>query len=156
MNADPRIQIAYESARGEVVRQMESVDELRSRVGTLLSAVTVASGFLAAQTASARDGLPWTGWLGTSATVAVIVLSIYVLWPRTWKGVGIEIDRMMSAIRNAPEQTLDEYLEELVGFTSGHVSKNRKKLSWMYTAFNTALVCIGISLVSWIFAVSTR
>lgn len=151
---DSRIQMAYDDARAELARQIASVDELRARVGTILSATTIASGFLAGQAASSKNGLPWQGWLGTAATVGVIAASIYILWPRAWRGARVNVATLFENIADNPQQSLDEYLKDLATFTSGHVEANRKRLSHHYTVFMLSLALVGVSLVGWICALA--
>ncbi len=152
--SDPRIRLVYDEARGELARQMSALDELRARVATMLSAATIATGFLAGQLASKDSGLPWSAWVAVCAAVGVIVLGAVVLLPLTWKGGKTNVDTLLTNIDNAPGQSFDEYLRDLAGFTSGHVKNNEKKLTWLYRAFTCALVLLCVDLVGWIWALA--
>jgi di/tricarboxylate transporter len=153
---DPRIRFVYDDARGELARQLSAIDELRARVGALLSAATIATGFLAGQLASKHHhhGLPWSAWVAAGAAVGVIGLAGIVLLPLTWQGGKTNIDTLLSNIDEEPDQSLDDYLRNLAKFTSKHVKANEPKLKWLYRAFTAALVLLCVDLVGWIWALA--
>ena len=77
---------AYALAFSESVRDLEhqerSVDELRTRAGTLLAASSITTSFLAAAALPNDKPWEWLVWVALIAFAVGIGLCIWVLWPR--------------------------------------------------------------------------
>ena len=74
-------QLSYEPANDALKEQDRSLDEVRSRTGTLLAASSVVASFLGGRALDAV-GFDWANVLALSAFAATAVLSVYVLFPR--------------------------------------------------------------------------
>jgi hypothetical protein len=55
---DPRIEVVWTLAQQDLTNQFAALDELRARVGSLLAAAAIATGFLSAQSFSTTNGFP--------------------------------------------------------------------------------------------------
>jgi hypothetical protein len=75
-----REELAYAQSVRALDHQARVLDELRSRTGVLLAGASIVASFLGAQALSGAD-LDLLGGLGLLAFLAVIALSIWVLWP---------------------------------------------------------------------------
>jgi hypothetical protein len=152
---DPRIEIVWEQAQANLTRQFAGIDELRARVGTLIAAWAVATGFLASQ---AVDGhhLKAGVWLGLSSSVLFVALCVFVLVPREWEGESIDINDVLVAVDDYPNETLDEFRRRMAGYAQTHFTTNSKRLKWLYRALTAALLALCGDLGGWIWALNSR
>ena len=74
-------ELAYELSVRALQRQETVLDELRSRTGILLTATALVASFLGAR--ALKDGLTWLAAPGFLGAFVSIVLSVYVLAPKT-------------------------------------------------------------------------
>ena len=74
--------IAFELSLDELVRQEKTLDELRARTGTLLTASAIVASFLGGR-AVAAPGHAWLTALGFAALAASLAAAAYVLAPLT-------------------------------------------------------------------------
>jgi hypothetical protein len=74
-------ELAYELSVRALQRQETVLDELRSRTGILLTATALVASFLGAR--ALTDGWPWLAAPGFLGALVTIVLSVYVLAPKT-------------------------------------------------------------------------
>jgi hypothetical protein len=90
-------ELSYRSCAQALVQQESSLNELRSRTGTLLAANAVTASFLGA--VALKDGR-----LATAAGLAVIcfVLSLaaalYILLPRTVAAIALAVELVLWAV----------------------------------------------------------
>jgi hypothetical protein len=74
-------QLAYDLATEALKQQDSTLDELRTRTGTLLAAASLVASFLGARAVD-RTGLDWLNVLALVAFTSSALLSVYVLFPR--------------------------------------------------------------------------
>jgi hypothetical protein len=153
---DPRLALAYESAVAELRRQAESLDELRSRVGTVLSAGSIATGFLAGTALDRHKGIPWPAWVGIVSTALLLFTSLVILWPRTFEGFRTRSDWILENVKNQPDQSLDAFFSEMTGFAASAADKNHTRIAQLYTAFSADLILLGLGLGGWIYAIAIK
>lgn len=152
---DPR---GYELAFQEGVRRLEhqesSLDELRSRSGTLLAAAALATSFLGA--AALPDGQPWTTpvLVAVGAFVATIVACLVVLWPKhDWRFVNDPTKVIGDYVEDEPPATMPEIHRDLALHAESNATHNDTKLRWLYWAFDAAAVGLLVQVLAWLIAI---
>ncbi len=153
---DPRIEFAFNLAQDELASGFAAIDELRGRVGTLLSAASIATGFLAGQALNTSRGIPGPAWLGIAAALLLVAASSYILWPRKWAGARRHALEVIENARNDPGQSIDDFRIEMVGFINKHVVTNDERRQWLYRAFSASLLFLCLDFAGWIWTLATN
>lgn len=138
---DP-LEVILQEARDGVAGQAAQVDELRSRVGTLLAAASLALAVTAA--ALGEDGLDPTGVValvlfGVAAAGLVIVLLPIYGWRMT-----INAREMLATLKSDGP---DEFIEMVIKQKRDDLERNRKLLGQLYFAFAAAGVLLAAGAI---------
>jgi hypothetical protein len=141
-NPDPATYaLVYEEAREYLSRQESSLDEIRSRTGTLIAAAALAASFVG--TATAPHGFGWTAILGFGAFVASAVLCLYVLLPvKGWVFGNDTTSLITDFVEGDNPMSLTEIHRELAIHHAGHITRNEGLLQHLYWAFRGAAVLL--------------
>ena len=153
---DPRVEIVWALAQSQLTAQVRAVGELRSRVAILISGAAIATGFLAGQALDTKHGVPGGAWLGIGGGVALLVVCIVILWPRTWAGQSVNTTTVLENIDRRPDDRLDDFQRYMAGFAMTQFSVNQGRLKFLYGLFSIALVCLAIDFAGWIWALVER
>ena len=151
---DPRVGIVWTLAQSQLTAQVGAVNELRSRVGILISGAAIATGFLAGQALDTKHGVPGGAWLGIGGGVALLVVCIVILWPRTWAGQAVNTTTVLEDIDRRPDDRVDDFQRYMAGFAMTQFTVNQGRLKFLYGLFSVALVCLGVDLAGWIWALA--
>jgi hypothetical protein len=151
---DPRVGIVWTLAQSQLTAQVGAVNELRSRVGILISGAAIATGFLAGQALDTKRGVPGGAWLGIGGGVALLVVCIVILWPRTWAGQAVNTTTVLEDIDRRPDDRVDDFQRYMAGFAMTQFTVNQGRLKFLYGLFSVALVCLGVDLAGWIWALA--
>ncbi len=146
-NADPAVYaLAFDEAKRSLARQEASLDELRSRTGTLVAAAAVAASFLGASAASKGFGL--SGFLGIVAFVASGTLCLVILLPfRGWI-FDDDIDTLFTGYIEAEDPAdIVEIHRDLARNHAGHIAHNEILLGRLYSAFRVAAGLLVLQVV---------
>jgi hypothetical protein len=135
---------------------MAAVDELRARVGTLISAAAIATGFLAGQALDTTHGVPAGAWLWMAAAFAVILSCAYILLPRKWAGLSINTTIMLEDIDNLPSETISQFQRRMTVYARTHLEANKARLRKLYWAFSSALALLCIDFAGWIWVLANH
>ena len=137
-NPDPAVYaLAFDEAQRGLARQEASLDELRSRTGTLVGAAAVAVSFLGASAAS--GGFSLAGQLGIVAFIALATLAVVILLPfRGWV-FDDEVGALFSTYIEADDPAdIVEMHRDLALHHAAHIGHNEILLSRLYWAFRVA------------------
>jgi len=147
-------EIIYAESTRAITAQEASLDELRSRTGVLLAALSVSTSFLGAQTAT--GGLGLLGVIALLTFAAAVGACLYVLRPQ--RGWVFDLDAEILA-----EDWIDE--ERDGGVTAmqrfiaesreGHLENNQKKLDSLYVVFQVGAIATLIDVLFWVLQLST-
>jgi hypothetical protein len=130
---DPRVEAVWTLARTQLASQVATIDELRARVGTLIAAAAIATGFLAGQALNTNHGMPAGAWVGTIAGFAVLVGCGIILWPRNWAGQFVNTAAILDNIDDQPEQkTVDGFKRFMTATVTEKVERNKDQLGRLY------------------------
>ena len=81
---DARLALVYAEAQRSITQQQDVLNQLRSNAGTLLGAVSLATGFLAGLHGDSPLGA-W-GNAAVCAFITAVFFAVLILWPRNkWK-----------------------------------------------------------------------
>jgi hypothetical protein len=147
-------ELAYREGVRELDHQQSTLDELRSRAGTLLAASALATSFLGA--AALPDGTPWTWWVYVAVTAfaAGILLSLAVLWPLTeWRFVNSPQKVIDDYVEGEPPASLAETYRDLALHAAQHATHNGKRLRWLFWGFQGAALSLLVQVVAWLIVI---
>jgi len=144
---DARLTLIYAEALRSITQQQDILNQLRSNAGTLLAAVSLATGFLA--------GLHGTEPLGTWGTVAMyafiaaVFFAVLILWPRNRWRFRLRTDILLSGYVDAGAD-LDVMHRQLATYLERDYDENRQKLRWMFYLFYASTVAMVVEVVAWV------
>jgi hypothetical protein len=149
---DPRVEIVWTTAQSQLEAQKATVDELRARVGILISGAAIATGFLAGQALNTKHGIPAGAWLGIVATSLFLVLCGIILWPRKLAGQFVDTTTVLQDIDNRPDEPVDDFQRDMATFAMDKFKVNEGRLKQLYWVFSAALVLLGADFAGWVWA----
>ncbi len=145
---DPRLAFAVAEAVRGIDGQQENLDNLRSRVGILLSAATIATSFLGGIALEPGRSLTIPGFVAIALFIAHVACGLVVLWPRVWK------------LHTSPQYMIQKWIDELgydddqmrrrfVYWANKHTGENAERLNWLWGWYAAAIVLLGAEIVAW-------
>ncbi len=146
-NSDPATyQLVFEQAQGQLGRQESSLDELRSRTGTLIGAGALVASFLGA--AAAGDGLGISGFLGVGAFVVSATLAIAILMPiHAWIFSNDVASLLTDYVEADPPATIVEMHRDLAIHASRHIKNNSRWLQILYRLFRASTIFLVVEVL---------
>lgn len=146
-NPDPAVYaLAFDEAKRSLARQEASLDELRSRTGTLVAAAAVAVSFLGASAAS--SGFSLAGQLGIVAFIALATLAVVILLPFGGWVFDDEIGALFTTYIEADDPAnLVEMHRDLALHHAEHITRNETLLDRLYWAFRAAAGLLVLQVV---------
>jgi hypothetical protein len=155
--ADSVEAIAYEQAIRAIEGQSAQLESLRGRASTILSAASLVTAFLgglALASPTLTNGKierpPLTNWTWTAigSFVAVVVLSLGILWPYRWYSqISAELLLRTSAQARA---TVTEIQRDLARFLDANRTKNQRLLFRLVVMFSLSCFLLLSESVAWI------
>jgi hypothetical protein len=147
---EARTALAYEAAIRSLDQQAAVVDNLRSRAGILLSAASIATGFLARIALADDRSLSTWGWLAGGAFVALVGLCVSVLWARHDWRFSAHPKKLVHHYVDPEGITLARAQRKLALYMGEAWDANREKLRRMFWAFTFACGFLGLEVAFWI------
>ncbi|SRR6266545_3433719 len=149
MTEDPRLTLVYTEALRSITQQQGVLDQLRANAGTLLGAVSLATGFL-----GGLDGMNGLGPWGKVAIILFIVAVLGVmtiLWPRTKWQFRMDAHTLISGyLDQDPPATIDDMHRSLAWYLERDYRANRDRLRLMFYIFEAATAVTAVEIVSWL------
>jgi hypothetical protein len=154
--SDDRVELVWDLAQKNISNQFAALDELRTRIGTLFGAATIANGFLSAQSFAATHGFPFGAWIAVASAVLLAAVIAYVLWPRNWRVASIDTHMMLEDI-DAHEYTDINHMRRYMSdrYQEG-LAVNDVLLRRLYHAFSLALGLLVVNFAGWFWALTHR
>lgn len=145
---DPRLAIAVEEAIRAIDGQQENLNDLRSRVGILLSAATIATSFLGGIALDSRS-LQVPGFIAVALFVLHIGTGLYILLPRAWK-FQTSAQYMVEDWIDTRGYDGDRMRRRLVFWADRHTSTNAERMNRLWKWYAVAIGLLAAEIVAWI------
>lgn len=145
--------LVYDESIRAVTQQVGSLNDLRGRAATLLSAASIATSFLGAQALSKPGPLDMLGvptahvfgvvdWLAIGAFVTVGVISLRILLPvRDWVFTLSARDLIRDYVESATPAPLTTMQRDVALHVEKHVDKNANKIERLFWCFGRVAPC---------------
>jgi hypothetical protein len=146
-NPDPAVYaLAFDQSQRSLARQEASLDELRSRTATLVSAAAIALSFLGGSAAS--GGFSLAGQLGIVAFVVLATLAVVILLPfRVWV-FDDKVDALFATYIEADDPAdIVQMHRDLALHHANHIADNETLLNRLYWAFRVAAGLLVVEVV---------
>jgi hypothetical protein len=148
----------YEEALRALDLQRGALDSMRTRVGFLLSAATIATSFLGGL--ALRDSADAGGWVAIGLFAVFAVLALRVLWPRAEGAEGFSA---------SAGETIDGYIETPDGVSLARMYRNLalyaeqllvvnrdRHLIPLTIWFRAAIIVLACEIVAWVVDLGVR
>jgi hypothetical protein len=143
--------LAYDESVRALEHQERSVDELRSRAGTLLAAASLTTSFLAAAALPKGEAWDWPVWVALGFFALGVVLCLFVLWPRKdWVFVNEASVVIGGYVEGAPPTSIAVTHRYLALTNSKHSKDNDDKMRPLFLAFEVAAASLLVQVIAWL------
>jgi hypothetical protein len=130
-------------------RLRDSITELRSRTGLLISAATIATAFLGSVAAQGHHGIPGKFYWALGPFIASIVLSLLLVVPIPGWRFSFNLGAV-AAVVGSPEQEFNTYVTNQLETSS---KNNQELLNRMYLIFALGAAALAFSIIAWIYLI---
>jgi hypothetical protein len=152
--ADTVIQLAYDEAVRAIDSQASTLESLRSRAGTLLSAASLVTGFLgglalasptlvSGEVVRGKVGVP--AWFAIGAFIGVAVFALLILLPYKFR-----FEMSAEKILKSRNLGFDDYQAALAGFHDANRIRNKKRITNLLWSFRLACLFLVVETVFWV------
>lgn len=151
---DPLAKLIYDESVRALDMQSKSLDELRSRTGVVIAAVSVGSAFLGAEALKRHHATYGLNWAAFAVFGTVIVTCLFILWPRGWQFAydATDLDEAYVVEREDPTQACRSMAR---GHTDHRIA-DRTRLKRRFIAFQLACVGLTADIALWLLSVGVR
>ena len=149
-------EMRYEAARGEVAEQSATLDGLRARCGTLLTANSLTATFLGSRAITASRGVDH-GWtlLGVGAFVlAYVLLGLALLPVWDWRFTIGPAEILKATAPGTSGAVNDQHLEALTQTSIKCHDHNEWRLATVMWLLIAAAMCVLAATVAWLWELS--
>lgn len=146
---DQRLGLILDEATRAISQQKESLDGLRSRAGTLISATAISTSFLGGF-ALEQGPLTCAGILAVVAFVLVILLTLAILLPLWTWWFQTRPSLLVGMIEGNNPPGLDQLRRDLALHFEDFYEINRVKLNVLFGAFVGAGALLMIEIILWV------
>jgi energy-coupling factor transporter transmembrane protein EcfT len=143
------MEFLFEEALRRRDRLRDSISELRSRTGLLISAASIATAFLGSVAAKGHHGIPGRFYWAIAPFIVSIVLSILLVVPMPRWRFSLDLGAVVS-VASAPGKEFKAYITTQLETSS---ATNQSLLDRMYIVFGLAAVALAFSIVAWIYLI---
>jgi len=147
--ADPRLALVVSETIRAVDGQQGNLDNLRARVGIVLSAATIATSFLGGIALEGDRSLTIPGYAAVVLFIVHIGSGLHILWPRDWT-FQTSAQYMVANWIEQRGYGEDEMRRRLVYWSEHHLDTNARLLNRLWNWYAVAIVLLGAEIVAWI------
>jgi len=140
--------LAYDIATRALADQDAAIDEIRTRTGTLLAAVSLVASFLGGRALDA-SGFTWTNLVAFVAFGLSALSCIYVLFPRTVAQRSLSAPDVYEVLVSA-DADLAEAHRQLVYWIQDAYVQNSQVLKELFRAFRIACIALALEVAFWV------
>lgn len=153
-DGDPRLRLVFEESRRSLTEQQGVLDEVRARAGMVLSAASIATGFLGGVALSRH---PLGGWsvVAILAFAGMAVVALLVLYP--WGGWYFRFpayDLLNDYVEGKDALDLDAMLRDLSIDAEANYAHNAGKIVWLHRGLSWAIGLLSAQIVAWLLAIA--
>lgn len=142
-----------EQSRQNLARQEATVDGLRARSTTLLSAAALAAGIFASKATIPRHG--WrviVGWVGAGSVLLAVAATLYIHFPRVM-GFSTNMTGWLERLRlGAPTRGID-YAYNIAKDAERTRQVHMATLRRLFWAFEILCFSVGLQVAAWLLLV---
>ena len=146
-------ELSYQAAVRALDLQERSLDQLRSRAGTVLAAASLTASFLGAQTIQHQSTLGAVGVLALIALAISIVSCLYVLLPKERFVFSVNAPQMYNALFEVSDD-LDEIHRRLAFWFEQYWAANQTIIDDLGRYFAVAAFALILQLMLWCVALA--
>jgi hypothetical protein len=148
--SDERLELVFDEATRAIELQSRAVDESRTRAGALLTAGAIVASFLGAQALEDQNPGNW-GKAGTAAFVLLVVVVVYVMFPRGFNfvlGARHIIDNHIDTDDHPNDE--DQLRWALALQLEDAYDENERTRGRLALALAVGCVALGIEVLAWL------
>jgi hypothetical protein len=145
--------LGYAEALRSLDLQEKAVEQLRSRAGTVIAAVTFTTSFLGTQAIQRSNEVGMSGSLALTATATSIGLCLFVLQPRSDMTFSLNGSRMYEEMLRFADDR-DELHRRLIYWLERLWRQNQKVFVALNRAYVGATIALAAQLVLWSWTVA--
>ena len=154
---DPRLRLIWEEGVRAVDQQAHSIDEVRGRAATILSAASIAGAFLASAVLDGDEAFEVATWIATGAFTVVGLATTWVLWPRRgWRLSRQPRSMLHEYVEHSDPMDIDDVLHDLAGHLHDDSETNRRKLDRLFWGLTVGCGALVIELLAFLWDLQSR
>jgi hypothetical protein len=150
----------YDQSFRALDEQARVLDALRARAGALVASASVATALLGGVAGATRPAaharLDPSSWVAVGLFVGVVLLSLFVVTPRTNTALSHHPDLLVRTYLNRePPVSLSEYRRAIAFYNGRNFDANARQLRALDATFVIASVCLGCELIVWLWILAS-
>jgi hypothetical protein len=154
---DPRLRFVWEEALRAIERQEDNLTALHARAAAILSAASIAAGFLGNSALGEGQKFRGATWVGAIAFAVVGVLTAAMLLPRKgWKFRREPKDLLEHYVDHEQPAEIDEMHRVLAGHLGDDFDNNERKLRWRYWMLTGSCVALAVEILAFLWDLRDR
>jgi hypothetical protein len=145
-----RLELLWDEARRQLVRQEAALDTLRTQAVAVLSVASIVAGLFGSHVPTsnlapnrAAEVVASFAFFGVTEILAIIVL-----WPRTWN-FAHGIAGPLGDVENGTSVNSDDVLYTWTKHFEAWRATNQRKLDCLMTCFAWACALAGLQVIAW-------
>ncbi len=148
------VELSYSAAVRALDIQERTVEQLRARTGSLLAASSLTASFLGAQAIQHTEGLGILGGLALVSLGSSIVLSVYVLLPKSGFVFSLSAPAMYESLFEISDDA-EEVRRRLIYWLEEYWTSNQSRIDDLGRYYLGAAVALTMQLLFWSCALVT-
>jgi len=150
----------YDQSFRALDEQARVIDALRTRAGALVAGASVATAVLGGLAGATRPAtharLDPASWVAIGLFVSVVLLTLFVVTPRTNTALAHHPDLLVRTYLNREQPvSLGAYRRAIAFYNGRNFDANARQLRALDATFAVASVCLGCELVVWLWILAS-
>ena len=154
-SADERYRLVYEEATRALSQQERTLEGLRSRAGTLISATAISTSFLGGLAVS-EEGLSYGAWVALAAFAGIILLALASILPLWLWRFDNSAANLVGILEGTESPSQEQLWRDLALYAEVSYDANQGKLDRLHIAFILAGIMLLVELAAWLAVLGGR